>query len=191
MTGKPRYALSSMNRFRRLAHLDGGFTIIEMMTVLAVAGILMAIAVPTISGQIRRQELRGAGSEIVGVLRNARDSAMNEGVPRYVVFDPSADPRTYQVWAYTGSPVAWRAQGPPVPLPSSVRFSPADVTFPPLADVPAAGASVPQFAAYFDTRGKYPFNPASPSTFQLTLRGGVDQTLALTVHASTGQVTGP
>lgn len=167
---------------------EAGYSLIEVMTVIGVVGIILAIAAPTIQNQIAVQEIRGAGRHVVEVLRDARDSALNEGVPRYVLFDPAASPRTYQVYRYSGG--AWVAEEPPAPMPDTVTFSDADVTFPQLTSVPETGATVPANAAYFDTRGRYPFQQGAPSAYTVTLTGGAGRVVTLTVHRSTGQVTG-
>lgn len=45
-------------------HRHNGFTLIELMVVLAVAGILLAIAVPAYNGQIRKSRRAEATSEL-------------------------------------------------------------------------------------------------------------------------------
>lgn len=161
-------------------------TLIEMMMVLGVMGVLMGIAAPTISSYVAVQELRGGARELVEVLRDARDSAMNEGVPRYVQFIP---PRSYRVYRFTGG--AWTAETHQVSLGDSVTFSAADVTFPQLTGKPVTGATVPQDAAYFDTRGRYPFDPAAPASYSVTLTGSGGRQTVLALYGQTGQVTGP
>jgi Tfp pilus assembly protein FimT len=162
-------------------------TLVEILVVTSVVGILFAIALPAVNTHIALQELRGATREVAEVLRNARSAAVDEGVPRYVVFTP---PRAYQVWKYEGG--AWVAEERPYQLPSSVEFSDPEVTFTnvTLANEPETGATVPDNAAYFDTRGAYPYHASLPSTYTLTLRGGLDRTETLTLHTTTGQVTG-
>lgn len=167
---------------------EAAYSLVEVMVVIAVTGIILGIAAPTIQNQIAIQQIRGAGQEVMEVLRDARDSAMNEGVPRYVRFTP---PRTYQVWMYRASSGQWVADGPATALPNSVEFDAADVTFPSVSDAPTGtGQTVPQDAAYFDTRGRYPFEAAATSSYSITLRGGVGRTITLTVWRNTGQVTG-
>lgn len=167
---------------------NDGYSLIEVMTVIAVVGIILVIAAPTIQNQIAVQEIRGAGREVVEVLRDARDSAMNEGVPRYVLFTP---PRTYQIWRYDAAAADWVPEEPPSPLPNTVEFSTSDVTFPAVIDAPTGtGESVPADAAYFDTRGRYPYADGAASSYTITLQGGVGRTITLTVWRNTGQVTG-
>ena len=160
-------------------------SLIELMVVLAVMGILMAIAAPTISTHVALQELRGGGREVAEVLTDARDSAMNEGAPRYVQFIP---PRSYQVYRFTGG--AWSPETNQVPLGDSVSFTTEGVTFPRLDNAPVTGATVPQRAAYFDTRGHYPFETGAPASYSITLTGAGDRQIVLELHRQTGKVTG-
>jgi prepilin-type N-terminal cleavage/methylation domain-containing protein len=162
---------------------QAGFTIIELMVALAVMATLMAIAIPTVSTHMALQEIQGSAQQVVDVLRDARDSAMNEGQPRYVLFDPGP-PAGYEIWRYDGS--AWVQEEEEL-LHDSVTFSDADVTFPALANRPETGASVPDNAAYFDTRGRYPFGSAA--SYTLTLHGRLGKTEVLTLYAQTGQVS--
>lgn len=176
-----RYALSVMRRLR--LHGEAGYSLVEMMTVLLVVGVLLGIAAPAIQNHIALQEMRGSAREVVEVLRSARDSALNEGKPRYVVFLP---PRTYEIWRYDGP---WTKEEEEV-LSGSISFADADIGFPSMVNTPEAGANVPDNAAYFDTRGRYPFEVGAPASYTLTLHGGLGKQVVLTLYRSTGQVTG-
>jgi type II secretion system protein H len=178
-----------MRRLAQKGREQAGYTLVELMTVLGVVGILMAIAAPAIQNHIALQQLRGAAREVVTVLREARESAVNEGVPRYVVFNVAASPRSYQVWQYDGT--AWVSQSNAVPLPNTVTFSDADIDFPGLVNQPEAGAQpVPANAAYFDTRGRWPHDGLADGDYAIILRGGVGRTVTLNYYKTTGQVTG-
>jgi type II secretion system protein H len=159
-----------------------GMTLVEILVVLAVVGVLFAIAAPSISNQVALQEMRNATAEIVDVLRDARSSAVDEGVPRYVLFD---SPRSYQPWRYDGT--AWVAETAEQDLSATVEFDP--VNFKSYNDEPETGATVPSNAVYFDTRGGYPNTPGLAGSYSITLRGGVGRVETITVHTSTGQVT--
>jgi type II secretion system protein H len=160
-----------------------GFTLIELMVALSVMAIIMAIAIPTIATYTAQQELRGSAQEVVDVLRQARDAAVNEGEPRYVRFF-AGDPGRYEVRWYDGS--NWVVEEQSI-LHDSVSFTNSDITFPVVPNEPETGAQVPQYAAYFDTRGRYPFGMAA--SYTLTLHGAMDQTETITLHTQTGQVT--
>ena len=160
-----------------------GFTLIELMVALSVMAIIMAIAIPSIATYTAQQEIRGSAQQVVDVLRDARDAAMNEGQPRYVLFEPGT-PGGYEVWRYDGS--AWVKEEEEL-LHQSVSFTSADVDFPLLQDRPQPLEIVPQNAAYFDTRGHYP--SGHPASYTLTLRGGMDRTETITLYTQTGQVS--
>jgi type IV fimbrial biogenesis protein FimT len=164
-------------------------TLIELMVSLMVVTVLMAIAIPTASTYLARQELKAGAREVVEVLRDAREAAMNEGVPRFVLFEPAIS--SYRVCRFNTTTSTWPATAtcPPVPLGTAVTFSDADVTFPALLNHPVNGANVPENAAYFDTRGRYPFGSAA-STYAITLRSRGGASITLTVHTATGTVTG-
>lgn len=164
---------------------DRGYTLIELAMTLTVVGILFAIAIPTIQFQISRQELSASAREVVEVLRSARDSAINEGVPRYVLFR-AGSPGSYQVYRFDGA--AWVPDENEVSMEGRVNFSSADIALPSVVDAPKVGALVPEDAAFFDTRGRYPFGYSG--SYAITLRGGLGRSITLTLYPQTGQVTG-
>lgn len=61
-------------------HRVKGFTLLELLITLVVAGILASIAVPSFSGFLARQQLRSDVNEVVSMLSFARSEAIKRRV---------------------------------------------------------------------------------------------------------------
>lgn len=62
-----------------------GFTLIELMTTLAVAAVLMLIAAPSFTSFQRNSEMTSLTNKLVGAINSARGEAMKSGRNAYVV----------------------------------------------------------------------------------------------------------
>lgn len=63
-----------------------GFTLLEVAIVLALLGIVAAVAVPSYHQLLARQQLRAAGEALALDLRMAREMAQHSGKPSFVSF---------------------------------------------------------------------------------------------------------
>jgi len=65
-----------------------GFTLIEIMIVVAIMAIVMGMTVPFAWKALRREGMTKAVNEVLEVCQNARAMAIIQGRPTYVVFHP-------------------------------------------------------------------------------------------------------
>lgn len=77
-----------------------GFTLGEVLTTLAVAGVSLSLVVPSLASVTRSNLRAGAINELVGTLHLARSEAITRNTP--IVVCPSKDSRTC-------APVAWES----------------------------------------------------------------------------------
>lgn len=75
-------------------HKDSGFSLVELMTVIAVVAIIAAIAMPYMMGAREGARLRGAVENVRGDLQLAKLKAVQEGGPVTVLFSGNS----YQVF---------------------------------------------------------------------------------------------
>ncbi|MGI4881476.1 MAG: pilus assembly FimT family protein [Janthinobacterium lividum] len=83
-----------------------GFTLIEMLVVLAIMGLIAGLGFPRLERAIATQDLRRTGSEVAAALRAARARALRTGSPAVFVAGPGS-----RFWV-GGEP----AQTAPVPV---------------------------------------------------------------------------
>ncbi len=70
-----------------------GFTLVELMVVLAIIAVVVVVTVSNLSASIPRYKLRGAVTEIVSMLQCARLRAVKENSFVVVLFDPDGNGR--------------------------------------------------------------------------------------------------
>ena len=60
---------------------QAGFTLLELMVVLAIAGILIAVGIPTMSDFIRNSRITGAANDVMAALHFTRSEAVKRRIP--------------------------------------------------------------------------------------------------------------
>ena len=105
-----------------------GFTILEILIVVAIILIMSAVAAPSISRTIRNYTIRGAADAVVTEIQTARMQAIKKNVNFGAVFVVLSD-RTYQYYLEDTQPAGARAAypgqaGPIRTLPIGVLFDP-------------------------------------------------------------------
>jgi prepilin-type N-terminal cleavage/methylation domain-containing protein len=80
---------------------DAGFTLIEMMVTMVVAGILIATATMALNAYTKAQSEKGTANRVVSSLRDAAGRAQAEGRTYCVSFDSAT---SWSVWRYSCDP---------------------------------------------------------------------------------------
>jgi len=102
---------------------DRGFTLIEMVMVVAVGMILAAMAVPSVRSSIQYFRVRAAVSNVTGAIQSTRYRAVFDGCSYNITIDKTAN--TYQVGSTTNSGNACNASFANVG--TAIPFGPANV----------------------------------------------------------------
>jgi len=111
----------------RSAKREAGFTLIEMLAVLAVVGVLLAVAVIGFNAFGRGTRLRTAGRLIAQQLDLARQRALTFRCMYGVEFEPHDSPDRDRLRVYYGDPSTGPTIGKWIELPPGIEFGPGTV----------------------------------------------------------------
>ena len=66
-----------------------GFTLVELVVVMALLAVAAALAAPVMSRSIRGRNIKGEATRFIAATEYARDEAVSQGVPMTVWIDPA------------------------------------------------------------------------------------------------------
>jgi type IV fimbrial biogenesis protein FimT len=78
---------------RRCRRLGAGFTLLELLVVVVMIGVIVTLAIPSISAQLRDRRTNQAAHQVSLIYRQARALAMGRGSAVLVHFDAGTNPR--------------------------------------------------------------------------------------------------
>lgn len=151
---------------------DSGFTLIEVMTTLALLGILAAISVSGWSSWAKASAHSGAAREIQSAMRQAQQRAVTEGRAMCVWFDDAAD--TYTIYRGRCTDASKVKISGPVKTASQVAIQGPNFT---------SSAGTPSTGVTFQGRGT-----GSPGDVRI-VRDGSSKIFVLKVDWLTGRVS--
>ncbi|ACA59483.1 GspH/FimT family pseudopilin [Candidatus Desulforudis audaxviator] len=146
---------------------SAGFTLIEMAVVLAIIGIILAVAVPNMRTSLDSYHVRSAAAEIATTIRYAQQESVSREMRHKIVFDSGRN-------SYTLYRIECVDPGDPEEIQTELESS----SLP--ANVLLAGTTFPAGELTFGEQGR-------PSTAgQVTLKGGSGQSRLVVVDGTGG-----
>jgi len=122
-------AIGSSQVPHRLRPREGGFTYVELLTVIVTLLIVVAIAIPRAGSVVQNLRLRGAAWQLAGDLRLARQRAVTLRTSVRICISGCAITvptpiQAYSVEVYKGTPAVWvNETGALIALPQDVGLS--------------------------------------------------------------------
>jgi prepilin-type N-terminal cleavage/methylation domain-containing protein len=99
-----------------------GFNLLEMVTVVAIAGIAVAIATPSYVGWSQQQRLKAVQDQVYGAMWQARDQAVRENRPHQISFREIGDRLEWSVHPTNVLPTSWTPLPPEIKLDSETTL---------------------------------------------------------------------
>jgi type II secretion system protein H len=159
---------------------ESGFTLIELMVVMVIAGALLAIGVFSFANYQKTSEQRGTAREVVSQLRNASERAISEG--RTYCIDIAPDGLTTKTYRYAcdGAPTSV--------LSGTSKTQSSKVTLAVVLTSPAPTLACPTAhqCLYF-----YPRGTATEATVAVNSSARATKSYTVTVEGLTARVFSP
>lgn len=155
---------------------DHGFTLVELMVTLAILGIMVGIAIPSVLAWMPAANLRDAAYDVKGAMIRARSAAVNEGLEFRVIFNATDKTYSMERGNLSSGATIWTSVFGPYALPNGIDLASTSVEI--------------------EKDGSDPFVRFQPNggvntnvdALDLTLQNGNSDTYLVTVTRRTGHV---
>jgi type II secretion system protein H len=156
---------------------EKGFTMVEIIVVIAIMAIMMAISVPSFVDWRKNANYRKTANEITSIMREARSLAVSKGLQHQVVFNPTS--KCYQLQSYNIATNSFNTA-------SQTSCAPPDVTLRDSLD----GTSTAVMTVIFKTNGTATISggPEAPTSGNVSVNDSGTQKYLVTVM-QTGRVS--
>ncbi len=172
-------SLATLRRPAQPPNSNGGYSILEIMVVLAIILIMLKIALPTINNSMTDLHLGSSANSLAGGIQSARYQAISTGctVQIALLFARTAGQQNYQLSTYlpTGTPPACAGtfsnyiNYPTACVSCPVPFTSPDITLTTVNGV-ALSSSIPSVSLYFNPNGTVSTTPGGvAANFTLVL----------------------
>jgi len=102
---------------------NAGFTLTELMVTLAVLGVMVGVAIPSVLAWMPNIYLKDGAYELKGAMIRARSLAINEGMEHRLVLDPDASTWRIERGNLTSGSTVWTTVVGPLPLGNEVTIA--------------------------------------------------------------------
>jgi prepilin-type N-terminal cleavage/methylation domain-containing protein len=161
---------------RRIAR-QAGFTLVEIVTVIAIAAIIMLMSIPSLIDWRRNQNYRATANGINSFMREARSMAISKGLQHQVVFNQVSN--CYQLQVYNIATSSFNAA-------SQTLCAPSDVTIRDSSD----GTSTAVLTVLFNTNGTATISgPDGPLSGNISVNDNAATQKYLVTVLQTGKIS--
>jgi prepilin-type N-terminal cleavage/methylation domain-containing protein len=126
------FGMFTLHRYfrSRTAHQPSpGFTLLELITTMAIAGIAVAIATPSYIGWANHQRLSAANEEVFRVLYRARDQAVRQNRSQQVSFREVGSRVEWAIHPTNSPAITWKALPEQIKLDTETTLRRRDGTY--------------------------------------------------------------